>query len=184
VIEVPDDLRRRGIGGVLSPQALVRPGHAVLLDLVARTLSELPAADVARKVDARGPASSAVRRCGSLGAGVLVAAATIEGTEASLELDTGSTSSSLSAASELGKRLGKLRRGTSSQLTASGLHEVPTVTDVHVALGPSASELDLELLPRTPPSSCGEGYAGMDLLRTCALLIDAEASRLWCAPGR
>ncbi len=85
------------IGGVMSPQALVRPGHAVLLDFGARTLSELPAAEATRTVEARGPSSSTVRRCGNLGAGVLVVAATVEGTEASLELDTGSTTSSLSA---------------------------------------------------------------------------------------
>jgi len=184
VLEVPDALRRRGIGGVISPQALVRPGHAVLLDFGARTLSELPAAEAARKVEARGPSSSTVRRCGNLGAGVLVVAATIEGTEASLELDTGSTTSSLSAGMELGQRLGKLRQGTSTQVTASGVHEVPTVPGAHVALGSFASEVDLDLLPRAPPVRCAEGYAGMDLLRTCALLITGEQEHLWCAPRR
>jgi len=182
VLDVPDDLRRRGIGGVLSPQALVRPGAAVVLDLGARTLSELPAQEAARRLEARGLASSAVRRCGSLGAGVLVAAATVEGAEVGLEIDTGSTTSALSAASELGARLGKLRRGSRAQLTASGLHEVPTVPAAQVALGPVASQVDLELLPGAPP--CGEGYAGMDLLRGCALLVTAEGSRLWCASRR
>jgi predicted aspartyl protease len=182
VLDVPDDLRLRGIGGVLSPQALVRPGTAVVLDLGARTLSELPAPEAARRLEARGMVSSAVRRCASLGAGVLVAAAIVEGTDVGLEIDTGSTTSALSAASELGARLGKLRLGSRAQLTASGVHDVPTVPAAQVALGPVASRVDLELLPRAPP--CGEGYPGMDLLGGCALLVSGEGARLWCAPRR
>ena len=184
VLDVPDDLRRRGIGGVLSPQALVRAGHAVLLDLAAGTLSELPAAEVPGRVEGRG-ASSAVRPCGAgVGAGVFVAAASIEGAEASLQLDTGSATSSLAAASDLARRLGKLRGGTTTQITASGLRTVPTLAGAHVALGPFAAELDLDLLARAPAASCGDGYAGMDLLRTCALLLGGEGARLWCAPRR
>jgi hypothetical protein len=183
VVEVPDELRRRGIGGVISPQSLVTEGRAVLLDLQGGTLTDVAAADGQRRLESRGRPFDGILPCaGAGGAAVLVTAATIDGVEASLQLDTGATTSSLFAASPPGKRLGQRSRGTSTQLNASGAHTVSTVPGAHVRLGPFESELDLALLGRAP--SCGEGYAGMDVLRSCAVLIGGAGSRLWCAPRR
>jgi hypothetical protein len=181
VTEVPEDVRRRGIGGVISPQALVAPGRAVLLDLAGGALTEVSESAGAAFIEAKGRPFDGIRRCAGSGAGALVADTTIDGEEAGLQLDTGSATSSVGLESALGRRLDKRRKGTSTQITASGLHTVPTVPGAVVKLGPFSTELNLDLIPRVPARGCGEGYAGMDVLRSCALLIGSAGARLWCA---
>jgi hypothetical protein len=58
------------------------------------------------------------------------------------------------------------------------------VPDARVALGPYASTLNLDLIPRTPTGGCGDGFAGMDMLRACVLLIARDDARLWCSARR
>jgi len=184
VTEMPEDMRRRGIGGVISPQALVAPGRAVLLDLAAGELTEVSESAGATWLEGKGQPFDGIHACARVGAGALVAQATIDGEEAGLQLDTGSTTTSLAVQSPLGKRFDKRSKGTSTQITASGLHTVPTVLGAVVKLGPFASELNLDLIPRAPTRGCGDGYAGMDVLRSCALLIGGGGARLWCGARR
>ncbi len=184
VAEVPDDMRRRGIGGVISPQALVAPGRAVLLDLAGGALTEVSDGESEGLLAAKGPPFDGVRACAAGGAGVLVALATLDGEETALQLDTGSTTSSIARDGALGKKLFERRSGTNTQITASGLHTVPTVPGAVVKLGAFGAEVNLDLIPRTPARGCGEGYVGMDVLRSCAVLVGEGGARMWCAARR
>jgi predicted aspartyl protease len=182
VTEVPADVRRRGVGGVISPQALVAEGRGVIIDLVHGELVEGEAPVVRDALEALGTRPVAVQRCAAPGAGVLVVEATVEGEQVGLQLDTGSTTSSVGRSTPLGQRLGRLKTGQSTQITASGIHTVATVPSARVELGPHASELSLDLTARAPAGGCGQGYAGMDVLRSCVLLITRDDTRLSCRP--
>jgi predicted aspartyl protease len=184
VTEVPPDVRRRGIGGVISPQALVTPGRAVLLDLAGGSLSDLPTSAAASWIQAKGLALDELRVCPGAGADALVLRATIDGEEAALQLDTGSSTSSVGLESALGRRLAKRSRGTNTQVTASGLHTVPSVDGALVKFGPFSQQVNLDLVPRTPLRGCGDGFAGMDVLRRCAVLIGRGSAQLSCTPPR
>ncbi len=179
VTEVPDELRRHGMGGVISPQALVTGGHGVVLDLVQGELTEWEQGVVEEMIRPGAGPMVEVQRCAGGGAGALLVRARVEGQEVGLQLDTGSSTSSISRTTALGKRLSKLATSRTKQLTASGAHTVPAVPDARIEVGPHASKVRLDLSAR-PPGICGDGYMGMDVLRRCVLFLAGSDARLSC----
>lgn len=186
VIPVPDILQRMGIGGFLSPQALSSEGRAVILDLRAGSMTDAPIDEALRRLDVSTGATapfSALRACGggSVEGTQLVAQATIEGIAAEVKIDSGATHSSLFAERGAGKRLSGRASGSTSAYAASGRYTVPTLRGAHFKLGAFEMTADVDILPKTPESSCAsDGYLGMDVLRSCVLVLAGDRSALRC----
>jgi hypothetical protein len=185
VIPVPDILERMGIGGFLAPQALSSEGRAVVLDLRAGSMTDVPIDEALRRLGASAGAATltALRACGdgSVEGTQLVAQATIEGIAAEVKIDSGATHSSLFADRGVGKRLSGRAQSSTSAYAASGRYTVPTLQGAQFKLGAFEITADVDILPKTPKSPCAsDGYLGMDVLRSCVLVLAGNRSALRC----
>src|SRR6185436_13204532 len=90
VVAVPDALKKLGIGGFLSPQALALSGRAVLLDFRAGSMFEAPIDEALQRlaIAPGGPPPTALRVCdhGPNGGQEFVAQTTIEGIAAEVKI--------------------------------------------------------------------------------------------------
>ncbi|AGP33748.1 retropepsin-like aspartic protease [Sorangium cellulosum] len=186
VVPVPDALQRLGIGGVLAPQALAGPGRAVVLDLREGRMTEAPRDEAARALRARfGEAAVAeLGHCGGPNQGhEITAAATVDGIAVTLKVDSGASQSSLFAASPAGRRLSRRAAGGRSAYAASGKHTVPVLSGARLHLAGFDAAAELDFLPGERRGACpSDGFAGMDVLRTCVLLLAEDGGLAACAP--
>ncbi|WP_437787544.1 retropepsin-like aspartic protease [Sorangium sp. So ce1097] len=186
VVPVPDVLRRIGIGGVIAPQALASPGRAVVLDLRDGRMAEAPRDEAARALRARfGDAAVAeLARCGGPNQGSeLTAKASVEGIAVTLKIDSGASQSSLFAVSPAGKKLSRRATGDRSAYAASGKHTVPVLSGARLRLAGFDAAADIDFLPGERRAACpSDGFAGMDVLRTCVLVLAEDGGLAGCAP--
>ncbi|WP_437738756.1 retropepsin-like aspartic protease [Sorangium sp. So ce1335] len=186
VVPVPDVLRRIGIGGVLAPQELAAPGRAVVLDLRDGHMTEAPRDEAARALRARfGDAAVAeLARCGGPNQGSeLTAKASVEGIAVTLKIDSGASQSSLFAVSPAGKTLSRRATGDRSAYAASGKHTVPVLPGARLRLAGFDAAADIDFLPGERRAACpSDGFAGMDVLRTCVLVLSEDGGLAGCAP--
>lgn len=189
VTPLPDHLQHLGIGGVLSPQLLAGEGHAVLLDFRGGFMSEEAPEDAARRLDAAGGALAItnVRACGGATEGsVLLVDTTIEGQPATLKIDSGAERSSLLQTSAAGKTLlarALAAKKTTTGLAAAGAFTAHTVEDSKIKIGDLETIVDINLDPgRSSPSCSSDGFLGLDILRTCTLLIQGNKTIGRCSP--
>lgn len=185
VVPVPDILRELGIGGFVAPQMLPDRGRAVVLDLRAGEMVEASRADAIRSLTAEfgAAALTELHACGGPTQGrELTASAHIEGLDVTLKIDSGASQSSLFAVSSAGQRLSHRAAGRRSAYAASGRLTVPLLTGVRIRLGELDTAADIDLLPGAPRSPCPiDGFAGMDLLRTCVLVLAQDGGVAACA---
>ncbi|WP_437508930.1 retropepsin-like aspartic protease [Sorangium sp. So ce1099] len=186
VVPMPDVLQRIGIGGVVSPQELARPGHAVVLDLREGRMTEAPRDEAARALRARFGEAAVVElaRCGGPNQGSeLTARASVEGIPVALKIDSGASQSSLFAVSPAGKRLSRRATGDRSAYAASGRHTVPVLSGARLRMAGFDAAADIDLLPGDRRATCpSDGFAGMDVLRTCVLVLAEDGGVAACAP--
>ncbi|MGK4007474.1 retropepsin-like aspartic protease [Sorangium sp. So ce1036] len=186
VVPVPDVLRRLGIGGFLAPQLLPSPGRAVVLDLRDGRMTEAPRDEAARALRARFGEAAVIELgdCSGPSQGrELTARASVEGIEVTLKVDSGASHSSLFAASPAGKALSPRARGGRSAYAASGRHTVPVLPGARLRLAGRDAATDIDLLPGAPRAACpSDGYAGMDVLRACVLLLAGDGGLAACGP--
>jgi hypothetical protein len=185
VVPVPDVLQELGIGGFVAPQTLPARGRAVVLDLRAGEMAEALRDDAVRTLTSAFGASALaeLRACGGPTRGLeLHASATVEGIAVTLKIDSGATQSSLFAASPAGPRLAPRAAGGRSAYAASGKQTVPVLSGVRVRLGGFDASADVDLLPGAPRTTCStDGIAGMDILRTCVLVLAEDGGVAACA---
>ncbi|WP_437623669.1 retropepsin-like aspartic protease [Sorangium sp. So ce1151] len=186
VVPMPDVLQRIGIGGVVAPQELARPGRAVVLDLREGRMTEAPRDAAARALRARFGEAAVVElgRCGGPNQGSeLTARASVEGIPVTLKIDSGASQSSLFAVSPAGKRLSRRATSDRSAYAASGRHTVPVLSGARLRMAGFDAAADIDLLPGERRAACpSDGFAGMDVLRTCVLVLAEDGGVAACAP--
>ncbi|WP_437863515.1 retropepsin-like aspartic protease [Sorangium sp. So ce363] len=186
VVRMPDVLQRIGIGGIVAPQELAGPGRAVVLDLREGRMTEAPRDEAARTLRARFGEAAIVElaRCGGPNQGSeLTAKASVEGIDVTLKIDSGASQSSLFAVSPAGKRLSRRATGARSAYAASGRHTVPVLSGARLRMAGFDAAADIDLLPGERRATCpSDGFAGMDVLRTCVLVLAEDGGVAACAP--
>nr|WP_231864664.1 retropepsin-like aspartic protease [Sorangium cellulosum] len=186
VVRMPDVLQRIGIGGIVAPQELAGPGRAVVLDLREGRMTEAPRDEAARALRARFGEAAIVElaRCGGPNQGSeLTARASVEGIDVTLKIDSGASQSSLFAVSPAGKRLSRRATGARSAYAASGRHTVPVLSGARLRMAGFDAAAELDLLPGERRATCpSDGFAGMDVLRTCVLVLAEDGGVAACAP--
>ncbi|WP_437943815.1 retropepsin-like aspartic protease [Sorangium sp. So ce281] len=186
VVRMPDVLQRIGIGGVVAPQELAGPGRAVVLDLREGRMTEAPRDEAARALRARFGEAAIVElaRCGGPNQGSeLTAKASVEGIAVTLKIDSGASQSSLFAVSPAGKKLSRRATGDRSAYAASGRHTVPVLSGARLRMAGFDAAAEFDLLPGERRATCpSDGFAGMDVLRTCVLVLAEDGGVAACAP--
>jgi len=186
VVPMPDVLQRIGIGGVVAPQELAGPGRAVVLDLREGRMTEAPRDEAARALRARFGEAAIVElaRCGGPNQGSeLTARASVEGIDVTLKIDSGASQSSLFAVSPAGKRLSRRATGGRSAYAASGRHTVPVLSGARLRMAGFDAAVEFDLLPGERRATCpSDGFAGMNVLRTCVLVLAEDGGVAACAP--
>ncbi len=127
VTKVPAPLQKRGIGGVLSPQALASDEAAVVLDFRRGHMTAAPLADALRALESEPGAAitGEVRSCGPGGGALLFVRASVAGVEVDAQIDTGATETTVRATSETGSRLLSRAKAETTAIAASGVFTVP-----------------------------------------------------------
>lgn len=187
VVPLPGVLSRRGLGGVLSPQALASEGRAVVLDLRRRTMTEVEIGAALRALDAEPGAAvfGEVKRCGRGGGALPYVGVEIEGASALAQLDTGATQTTARAGSDVGLALAKRANGASTAVTASGALTVAAAEDTQVKLGDLEITTDVAIVPKEARTACpNDALLGMDVLRRCVIVLGASAVAVKCEAPR
>jgi len=188
VLSLPGGLRHLGIGGVLAPHLLAEPGHATLLDLRGGAMVDEAEAEAAKhEVESGGAkAISSARVCGGATEGVvLVVQAAAFGEPAWLKLDSGATASSLFEGSAAGKRALAQAAGARKDYGASGSFTSRAVPGARVMVGEFEAAVDLAVEAGAPAPSCpSDGFLGMDVLRSCVLVLRGDRTSARCGRRR
>ncbi len=191
VTDVPEAIGGMGIGAFVSPQALARPGEAVILDLAHHELRTAPWADAVRSLDARGGVPIAgggahiCRDDTSLIRGLaFVIPAEIDGRKVSLLLDTGAHHTDLLTPSRAANALASRSVASKEPMyAASGLVKTRVVHGARVKLGRWTVTTDVDLVAGTADRSCPrDGALSMDALSGCTLLLGRSAVLGRCGP--
>jgi hypothetical protein len=149
-------------------------------------MTEAPRDEAARALRARFGEAAIVElaRCGGPNQGSeLTAKASVEGIDVTLKIDSGASQSSLFAVSPAGKRLSRRATGGRSAYAASGKHTVPVLSGARLRMAGFDAAAEFDLLPGERRATCpSDGFAGMDVLRTCVLVLAEDGGLAACAP--
>jgi len=169
--------RALGIGGILSPQRLAGDG-AVAIDFPAGEMAALDGAEATARLAAHATSLGVATRCGA----TYVIAATVEGREARLLVDTGSFTTDLKATSPPGRALSGRTSVSRDIYTVGGAVTTRMLGDARVRVGKLDARLDLPMVDdRAHPTPCAsDGVLGMDVLAGCVLVIEANQLRIGC----
>jgi hypothetical protein len=182
VLELPSLFRDLGIGVIWSPQSSVPEGAMLRLNFADGLLDVLDATELV---------AGAPALCGGPEARVPSAAvlvdATIAGHPVRLELDSGATALSLSAASAAGVALATSPEGESGERIGAGgavrTVELPPQT---VEVVGQQFRAPLSLSPAAEPASgpcASDGEIGLEVLKSCTVDLTAERFELRCQPS-
>ena len=190
VASVHARFRALGLGAFVSPQRLVEPGHAVVVDLPRSELVEVAIADLRAELDTRGDAAlftGATSRClhgqGPRAGVTWLTDALVEGQPARLLVDTGAAFGDLFRTSTVGRALLARRSGTSTLVTAARTVEAPYSDDLTVRIGEvQRSSLRWNLVDSQGAPVCPyDGVLAIDVLRACAVAFDGKNVSGRCA---
>src|SRR5262249_7949981 len=160
-------------GGVLSPQALVAEGRALVLDFGKGAMTDAPESEAMHALESEpGVAlSGEVKSCGN-GGSLPFVHATIAGIRVDAQIDTGATNTTVRSASDVGKSLKPRAKGSNSAVAASGVFTVPTVDGARVKIGALEMDTSVDLVARDLRTQCSnDAFLGMDLFRRCKLVL-------------
>jgi hypothetical protein len=186
VVAFPDSFGERGIGGLLSPQALVTGQQAVVLDFARRRLSLGLSAEAPQSATwlSLGQHAWCRGHSGGVEARALALSGFVDGRPTLFELDSGADRSDVIARSDAGAaarlhpQLASRSYQTAGGSTASEVRE-------HVAIRASEWSAALNLDIVGEPRDCGfEGRIGLDVLHACVVVIREGASSVRCARAR
>lgn len=184
VTKVPAPLQKRGIGGVLSPQALASDEAAVVLDFRRGQMTAAPLADALRALESEAGSAieGEVRSCGPGGGALLFVRASVAGMEVDAQLDTGATETTVRATSETGARLWAKAKAEATAIAASGVFTVPVVEGARVKVGALEVDTNVGLVTKDARPVCpNDTLLGMDVLRRCVIVIGAKVVAARCS---
>lgn len=187
VAALPPIFARLGVGAILSPQTLAESRRSVVMDLARR---ELRVTDLAPSHDSTSEARrrdlSVVDVChfqeSGMDAKALVVKATIDGTTALFEVDTGASGTFVVAESDVGRKLGARPDASRAQaMGAAGPIDVIRVGRAPAKAGSVALDGPITVMPGEKDGRCGyEGRLGIDRLRSCTLVIGESTASGTC----
>jgi Aspartyl protease len=186
VVELPASIRAHGISGILSPQLLVEPGRAVVVDLVKMQMRLVPRSTAWSQVEDLGTLLTPPSQ--HLCPGLLVAVdGTVDGEPTKVAIDTGTSRTVVLEGSKGGARA-STHPVLGRSIAQSSMADLPVSIygGVPVALGAWSSTTDVGVTPGQPHPQCGhEGRVGMDVLQHCAVAIMGDEVVVGCRlPGR
>ncbi len=166
------------IGGILSPQRLAPGDGVVSIDFLTKEMVEEGDADGELRLGQRRNFVGIAPRCG----GGYVLAATVDGKDASLLVDTGSFTTDLHATSTAGRALAGRTSPARAISGLAGPIGTRTLYGARIKAGKLAATRDLPVIDdaggRGPCEH--DGVLGMDVLARCALVIDPAKMRVAC----
>lgn len=188
VAEFSPGFRARGLGGVLSPQALANATDDVLIDFPGRRLVVRPQS--AREVPI-GQAPAAEPLCTDRSGGIegthLTILVLVNGTRARLAVDTGLSDTTLFASAAAAVKLEPPPAPPSGPGDAPIVGGTPLggskgmLRKATLAAGDWSTVIDIGIVDGTPSSKCPfDGRLGIDVLRSCAIEIANGASIVRC----
>jgi len=173
VVDVPVVFERLGLGGLLSPQALVNDGLTVVVDLPNEIL--YASADSATHGAADGVLlgrgdKPVCQIAGPSPGRVYLLSATVEGVPARLIVDTGAARTDLLDGSAAARAVRHRVVAGGASYTAGGRRAGGRVDDATVRVGELSTVLDLGIMSGAPGGACPrDGHLGLDVLRGCVL---------------
>jgi hypothetical protein len=169
--------RKLGIGGILSPQRLVR-GNTIVIDFPQGEMVAGEADDGAARLRGRATSLGTALRCG----GSYVIDATIEGQDARLVVDTGSYLTDLKIRSSPGQALSGRSSVAREVYAIGGAVATRAISDARLAVGDLRTKLDVALIEdQGSRGRCAsDGVVGMDVLAQCVLVFDDQKMRIAC----
>lgn len=185
VVDVPEAFARLGVGLIISPQALVAAGGALVMDFPSLSMWQEPEAralarlgDDARRLPEPGRCSGDRPHDRPL----FLVDATIAGLPIRLTLDTGADATLLTTASPVARLLIRSYRTTAESAWSAG-GEIVTRRTPPLELHAGGVHLtsSIPILSREAPASCGEdGQLGLDVLRRCLVVVSARRAGARC----
>jgi predicted aspartyl protease len=188
VIDLPDGFARRGIGAIISPQALPNADEAIVLDLANSEMYRASSPSVADDLAKRAPWAAVpnARLCSrkeddGFDSRALIIDATIDGVATSVQLDTGSNALVVDEDSDAGRKLAKRGDGVPrTALGAGGYSRIVSFPRVEVRMGQRVANVPAAV-GQARMRRCGfDGRVGLEELRACVLIISPSELRVSC----
>jgi hypothetical protein len=166
-----------GIGCILSPQKLAH-GGAIVIDFPAGEMRAEDVAEAAARIETHRISLGTAVRCGT----AYIVAATVEGKDARLLVDTGAAGTDLKGTSAPGRALAGRSAIARDIYAVGGAVTTRVIADAKLVVGQLDTRLDVQLVEdRAFATRCAsDGVVGMDVLASCVLVIEPNAMRVGC----
>jgi len=188
VVDLPEMFEQQGVAGFLAPQLMRPSGQSLILDLE-RSAIALVSATCARSRMENAPgcwmSSQPLRSCVPPNATVgpiFAATVAIEDRWGRLVIDTGSTESDVFESSAIGANIGPGQHPSAEAYVASGHSPASVANPSNIVVGECRVTQQLVIDPGRAGRLCQrDGAIGMDLLRSCVLVVDDEGMSARCS---
>jgi hypothetical protein len=132
----------------------------------------------AARVDTHRVSLGTAIRCGT----AYILAATVEGKDARLLVDTGASGTDLKGSSAPGRALAGRSSIARDIYAVGGAVTTRVIPDAKLVVGQLSTRLDVQLVEdRAFATRCGsDGVVGMDVLASCVVVIEPNAMRIGC----
>lgn len=180
VVDLPAIFEELRLGGILSPQRLSTAETPLVLDLKAGEMFLLPNGTVPADFPLNGHhlGHGPVQTCQSSEANAgwkYLLPATLNGSPAVLVVDTGAAMTNVQLQSVAGRTLleGSLAQSGESYSIGGEMEGARELANTVIAVGDVTKNATVELVSAQSAPHCGarEGVVGMDVLRSCVLLL-------------